>query len=131
MSQFKVSYDQEHFFIRAETVGFLSHEMYAEGWAQVVQLFEKHPACHRLLIVVIDGKIIPTENQHVFVDDFLPKIQTVMHGRTLKYARVIHGDLFNKISTQNLYKQIQDRLPNVTLKDFDAEENAIEWLDQL
>lgn len=131
MSQFKVSYDQEHFFVRADMSGFLSHDLYAEGWAQVVQLFEKHPVCHRFLITVTEGKIISPENQHLFVEHILPKIQAVMHGRTLKYARVIHGDLFNKISTQNLYKQIQENLANAALKDFETEAEAIQWLAKM
>lgn len=129
MSQFKVSYDDRHF-IRVEMDGFLPHDLYKNGFTQVLELFEKHPACHRILISVKDGKIISNENQQWFADNYITTVKELLAKRhqTLKQARMLDGDYFNQVSAKNIYKTLQDSNLPLVFKDFDREDRAIAWL---
>lgn len=129
MSQFKVSYDDRHF-IRVEMDGFLPHDLYKSGWTQVLELFEKHPACHRVFISVKDGKIISNENQKWFAENYIPAVREILNKRhqTLKQARILDGDYFNQVSAKNIFKTLQDAHLPLVFEEFDREDRAIAWL---
>lgn len=125
---FEVRYDEQTRTVCADTFGFLGHELYQEGWLKVLKLLEQHH-CHKIFMTVTDGKIISTENQHWLLEKFVPQMEKLMHGRILYQARIFKdSDYFNKVSTQSVYKKVQQQYNNVQLVDFQTKEEALAWL---
>ncbi|SFC28219.1 hypothetical protein SAMN05421780_104117 [Flexibacter flexilis DSM 6793] len=127
---FEVRYDEQTRTVCADTFGFLGHDLYQEGWLKVLKLLEVHH-CQKIFMNVSDGKIISAENQQWFLEKFIPKMERLMSGRNLYQARVVNdSDYFSKISTQNVYKKVQQQHSNAHLMDFKTQEEALAWLSK-
>lgn len=127
MSTFNVTYNADIQAIHVEMIGFLPQELYKKGWTEALALFRQHH-CHRVLINIEDGKVISPENQHWLMEEYIPALEKIMHGKQVKQARIIHGDIFNKMSTSSLATQLQNVHSPLVLKDFDDKNAAIQWL---
>ncbi|WP_161889527.1 serpin family protein [Pontibacter russatus] len=119
----RISYDEELQLAVGEWKGFVSSNDMKEVALRSLKLVNEH-GITRWLADRRKMKAIRQQDQQWTVDVFIPKL---LESPLCRMATIVSKDIFNQMAIEQMLTR-SGGLGGIALRDFDREEDAMEWL---
>ena len=121
----RVSYDKELQLAIGEWKGFVRSKELRKTALDSLNFVNEHNIT-RWLSDRRNMKAIRQKDQQWTIDEYVPRL---VQSPLRRLANVVSKDIFNKMAMENIIQR-SGNLGEITLKDFETIEEAMEWLSQ-